>query len=492
MNRLFRDIIFNVLLVFVIPFVSCQAAGGSDSQMGDSIADKSGMTVKGVVTDASDKPIEGVVVNDGSNFTLTNDKGVYYLPTNLQQSSFVTISVPAGYQLPSTSGIASGYYAKLSSDKKVNQCNFTLRERTAPLNEFTYLAISDPQVKNTTQLGRFSEETIVDLKNYATLHSDKEIIGMTLGDNVWDAMGLFPLYKATVSNLGFTIFHTIGNHDFDLNYNDRHNTTDASGNYAEKTYESFFGPTDYSFNIGNVHVVTMKSIDYFKNKEYTTKFSTEQLEWLKKDLSYVKSGSLVFLNLHAPTSNRSTDGSGNISNAAQLMKILKDYRVHIFAGHTHFYENEEVTSTIYEHNIGAACGAWWAGEVNKDGSPNGFLVVDVKGDDVKWHYKATGSNLNYQFRVYKPGEFATQPGCVVVNYWDWDTRCQVKWYEDGVLKGAMEQFQDEDQDYITMKGEASGYRTLHLFRATPSAGTKKITIEVTNRFGEVYTENISI
>ena len=148
---------------------------------------------------------------------------------------------------------------------------------------------------------------------------------MTLGDNVWDAMGLFPLYKATVSNLGFTIFHTIGNHDFDLNYNDRHNTTDTSGKYAEQTYESFFGPTDYSFNIGNVHVVTMKSIDYFKNKEYTTKFSTEQLEWLKKDLSYVKSGSLVFLNLHAPTSNRSTDGSGNISNAAQLMKILKDY-----------------------------------------------------------------------------------------------------------------------------------------------------------------------
>jgi hypothetical protein len=130
--------------------------------------------------------------------------------------------------------------------------------------------------------------------------------------------------------------------------------------------------------------------------------------------------------------------------------------------------------------------------VNKDGSPNGFLVVDVKGDDVKWHYKATGRDLNYQFRVYKPGEFATQPGYLVVNYWDWDTRCQVKWYEDGVLKGTMEQFQDEDQDYITMKGEASGYRTLHLFRATPSAGTKRITIEVTNRFGEVYTENISI
>lgn len=64
-----------------------------------------------------------------------------------------------------------------------------------------------------------------------------------------------------------------------------------------------------------------------------------------------------------------------------------------------------VTPVIYEHNIGAACGAWWAGHVNRCGAPNGYLVVNVTGDDISWQYKATGRPFDYQFRVYKPGEF---------------------------------------------------------------------------------------
>lgn len=497
MKKIFVNIVFNLLVVLFIPFASCQANSGLNSSKdielsNGNIADIKGMTVKGFVLNTQNEPVEDVVVSDGSHFTVTNEKGIYYLPSDLAQSKFVIISVPSDYEITSDNGIASGFYAKLTYGKEVNQCNFILEKRAKPLNEFAYIAISDPQIKNATQLALFQTKTVPDLKNYATQNFRKEIYGMTLGDNIWDAMGLFPAYKSSVSSLGFTMFHTIGNHDFDLKYNDLHNTENPLSSYAEQSYESFFGPTDYSFNVGNVHVVTMKSIDYFKNKNYTENLTDDQLEWLKKDLSYVKTGSLVFLNIHAPTSNRSTNGSGNIRNAAQLIQILKDYRAHIFAGHTHFYENEKITSTIYEHNIGAACGAWWAGDVNRDGSPNGYLIVDVKGDDVKWHYKVTGRDLNYQFRVYKPGEFVTQSGYVVVNYWDWDTQCQVKWYEDGVLKGVMEQFSDEDQDFINMSGKAKGYKTLHLFRAAPSTGAKNITIEVTNRFGEVYTEDISI
>lgn len=494
MKKIFLHIVFNILVFLSISFASCQASSGLDNLKeievsSGVVADKEGMTVKGRVLDNENHPVAGVVISDGTHFTETSCDGIYYLPANLASSKYVTISTPADYEISSDKGIACGFYAQLTTGEKVNQRNFTLKKRTSTSDQFTYIAISDPQVKNITQLSRFQNETVSDLKNYAIENAGREILGMTLGDNVFDAMGLFPSYKSSVSSLGITMFHTIGNHDFDLNYNDRHNTTDPLSNYAEQNYELFFGPTDYSFNVGHVHVVTMKSTDYFKGKNYYTRFTTEQLEWLKKDLSYLKPGSLVFLNLHVPTSNQSSDG--NISNATELMHILKDYRVHIFAGHTHFYENVEVSPAIYQHNIGAACGAWWAGDVNRDGSPNGFLIVDVNGDEVKWHYKATGKNLNYQFRVYKPGEFATQAGYVVVNFWDCDGQCRVNWYEDGVLKGGMEQFSDEDQDFVTMNGRAKGYQTLHLFRAKPSTGAQNITIEVTNRFGEVYKENIS-
>ena len=112
--------------------------------------------------------------------------------------------------------------------------------------------------------------------------------------------------------------------------------------------------------------------------------------------------------------------------------------------------------------------------MNRCGAPNGYLVVTVKGNDVKWRYKATGRPTDYQFRVYKPGEFETQKQYVVANIWDWDMAYTVNWYEDGLLKGAMQQFDDEDQDYLTMKkGKRTGYHTRHLFRACPSKQAKK-------------------
>ena len=229
------------------------------------------------------------------------------------------------------------------------------------------------------------------------------------------------------------------------------------------------------------------------NKKYTERFTPEDLDWLRKDLSYVPEGSTVFLNVHAPVANNTVSAGGNARNANALFQLLRPYQVHIFSGHTHFYENQQPAPTIYEHNIGAACGAWWAGHVNRCGAPNGYLVVEVKGDDVKWRYKATGCSPDYQFRLYKPGEFESQKDYVVANIWDWDRTYTVNWYEDGVLKGAMQAFDDEDQDYINMvKGKKTGYHTRHLFRAQPAKGTKSVKVVVKNRFGEVFTKEVKL
>jgi hypothetical protein len=119
------------------------------------------------------------------------------------------------------------------------------------------------------------------------------------------------------------------------------------------------------------------------------------------------------------------------------------------------------------------------------------MIVDVDGDNVRWHFKPTGHDLNYQFKIYKPGEFSSQAEYIVANVWDWDNAYKINWYEDGILKGSMEQFSDIDQDFID-SGKVKVYRTDHLFRARPSSTAKKIKIEVTNRFGETYTETIEL
>ena len=397
---------------------------------------KKEIAVSGVVTDTQKQPVAGVVVTDGVNFTQTDDKGRYQLVSDPAQSKFVYLSVPADYKTNVENALPVGYYARIDAKKKKNRCDFSLVKREQPVQDFTFIAISD---------------------------------------------------------LDLTMYHVIGNHDFDKQYTALSLATNKE-EYGELVFGEHFGPTDYSLNVGKVHIISMKDIDYKGKKKYTEQFTPEQLEWLKKDLSYVKPGTTVLLNLHAPTANSTGRGGANARNAEQLFEILKDYKTHIFVGHTHFYENRIVTPVIYEHNIGAACGAWWAGYVNRCGAPNGYLVVNVTGDDISWQYKATGRPFDYQFRVYKPGEFQSQPKYLVVNVWDYDPAWKLSYYEDGIEKsGVMEAFDDEDQDYITMReGKATGYHTSHLFRVRPTDKAKSVKIVATNRFGQSFTQTVDL
>lgn len=447
--------------------------------------------VKGRVKDTKGKPVVGVVLSDGCHFTTTDADGCYVLDTDPKRFPLVYLSTPAAYELPQENGIAAGFYQSLDPEKKVNQCDFVLEKREKPSDKFIYIPISDPQVKNMRHLDRFRLETVPDLRHTADSLSHYEIIGMGLGDLVWDAMDLYAPYKEAVSNLGMTMFQCIGNHDFNLKYSDLERTGKVENGYGEQNYQQAFGPTDYSFNIGKVHVVVMKDIDYEGGKNYVERFTDAQLEWLRRDLSYVPEGSLVFLNVHAPVANTTVPAGYNTRNSNALFQILRPYEVHIFSGHTHFYENSRPAPTIYEHNIGAACGAWWAGHVNRCGAPNGYLIVHVDGDSLSWRYKATAQGSDYQMRIYAPGTFETQPDYVVANIWDWDMSYVVNWYENGRLMGAMQQFEDEDQDCIQMRnGKRTGYATRHLFRACPSKEARTVTVEVKNRFGETFEKTI--
>ena len=231
----------------------------------------------------------------------------------------------------------------------------------------------------------------------------------------------------------------------------------------------------------------MKDIDYDGNKKYTERFTPEDLDWLRKDFK------LCARRKHRiPERTRSGSQQHGIGRwkctqrQRAFSNYLRPYQVHIFSGHTHFYENQQPAPTIYEHNIGAACGAWWAGHVNRCGAPNGYLVVEVKGDDVKWRYKATGCSPDYQFRLYKPGEFESQKDYVVANIWDWDRTYTVNWYEDGVFERCHAGFlMMKTRIYINIgeRKEKPAIITRHSFSGhKPAKGTKSVKVVVKNRF----------
>ncbi len=448
---------------------------------------------KGVVRDKDGNGISKVVVNDGIHFTQTDSKGEWTLLSDTTFSKFVSISTPAAYKLPQQDGLAV-FYVPVKDLANETSYTFILEKRTNENKDFYYIAISDPQVRDEKDMKRWKTETVPDIQLLVdSLKQSREIIGMTLCDLVFDNMNLYGEYKASLQNMGMTVFQCIGNHDFNLKYQDLHNMRQMTPVYGEMVYGRYFGPTDYSFNMGRVHIVTMKNLNYVGHKRYIECMTDAQLAWLEKDLSYVPKGSLVFLNMHAAAWNK-VENAGNLRNANALENVLKDYDVHVFCGHTHYFQNNEVSPHLYEHNIGAACGAWWDSWVNQCGAPNGYLLVDIKGNNLKWHYKGTRRSFSYQFQTYNKGEFKSQSSFIVANIWDWDKSCKVVWYQDGRLMGDMEQFVDVDENFAASKKGSNKElpKTGHLFRAMPSDGAKEIKIVFTNHFGEVFSQKLKM
>lgn len=458
----------------------------------EAAAQNTALNFAGRVTDKAGKGIANVVVNDGRNFTKTDGQGAWTLTIDTVVSKFVSISTPADYRLPQRDGLSEDFYIAVGKLVAANgKHDFVLEKRKKQSDNFYYIPVSDPQVRNAGEMKRWRQETVPDIvQTVDSLKQSREVVGMTLGDLVFDNMSLYDEYKLSLKNTGATFFQCIGNHDFDLRYQDLHNMAAGTPVYGEMVYHRYFGPTDYSFNIGKAHIVTMKNLNYVGGKRYIECMTGAQLEWLKRDLNDVPRGGLVILNMHAAGWNK-IGKEGNLRNAAALQEVLKDYNVHVFCGHTHFSQNNEVTPNLYEHNIGAACGAWWAGWVNQCGAPNGYMVVDVNGTDLKWHYKGTRRAFSHQFRLYGKGKFLTQSSFVVANIWDWDSACRVVWYQDGKPMGEMEQFVDADETIAAMKKDRSQAElTGHLFRAMPADGAREIKVEWTNRFGEVYTQTL--
>ena len=451
-------------------------------------ADKA-VLLKGTVVDEEGRGIAGVVVNNGREFCRTDRHGAWQLLTDSTVSKFVSISTPRECVLPQTDGIASGFYIPVGEAFRHKTANiFRLQRRDSISDHFHYIAISDPQILNAHDMKRWRTETVAAIMRTASqLRKTGDVVGMTLGDVVFDNMNIYPQYVKSIRNRRMTFFQCIGNHDFEKAYADLHNSELGVEKYAERMFGKYFGPVNYSFNIGKAHVVTIKNINYRGGCKYEEEITDEDLQWLKRDLSYVSKNMVVILNMHAPAWN-SMEPIDNILNADRLRELLAPFEAHVFAGHTHFFENVEVAPTLYQHNIAAACGAWWTSNLNRDGAPNGYMVVDVDGTKLTWKYKLANVKGDCQMRVYKPGEFRTQKDCFVANVWEWDPHCRVVWYEDGKYKGLMQRFTDNDEAFLLTKPKKHQLaKTCHLFRAHPSSKKYRyMKIIFINRFGETF------
>ena len=376
-----------------------------------------GTTVFGLVS-SEEGPVANVVVSDGTEVTVTDDKGIYELKS-AKKWGYVFISVPSGYEVAAEGVFPQFYQTLKGAADVVEQKDFKLTKVDGQ-DRYKLFLLGDMHLANrTNDAAQFTQFT-TDLNAYMAQHSGQKMYALTLGDMTWDLYWYknnyaLPHFRETINRQVNTlqIYHTMGNHD-----NDFMTTSDYD---AAVKYVDCIGPTFYSFNIGQVHYVVMDNIDCSAydgtdSRNYVKKLSNEQLKWLAKDLAYVDKSTPLIVAMHAQIYKPTSTGFAfdhDSANTEALLAALDGYEVHFVTGHTHKVYNitpdDDVVKgrDIHEHNSGAICASWWWSgnltpgvHVSIDGAPGGYAIWDIDGTDFAWLYKSTGWPEEYQFRSY--------------------------------------------------------------------------------------------
>ncbi|MEN8248383.1 MAG: calcineurin-like phosphoesterase family protein [Bacteroidota bacterium] len=515
--------------------------------VGIEIPDKEGMTIKGIVY-CSGVGIPGVVVSDGIEVTVTDDNGIYYLPSE-KKYEYVYISVPGNYEVTNTENLPQ-FYKRLAGGSSVEQKDFSLVETDN--TKHVVLAMADWHLANrNNDVTQFSSGLLSDVNAIINNYNAQgiKVYGLTLGDLTWELFWYsnhfaLPEYLVQMYKINCTMFNIMGNHDNDPYY--------ADDWLAEQAYKDIVGPLYYSFNLGNVHYVVLDNIQYINSgasqgiigaRNYNEYITADQLTWLQKDLAAIsdKNTPIIIGMHHQLYSKPVVDENGNyqanlsVDNGSSFLSVLDDFtNVHVLTGHTHVNYSVEPFSSLMEHNTAAVSATWWwtgkngyaGNHICKDGSPGGYGVWEIDGTELEWYYKSISYPSDYQFRTYDlntthitaaefapnateedlavySGEYASQSIAneVLINVWGYDKSWTVEVTESG-NQLEVAQVNAKDPLHIvsyealrlnngaTPTGAFVTNTTPHFFKVKASSPTSTLEITVTDRFGNIYTETM--
>lgn len=380
------------------------------------IPDKDGMTIKGVVY-CGDEPVQGAQVSDGVNVTLTDENGWYYL-ASAKECGHVFVCNPKGYKYTRKAKYPE-FYKTVDTERPsaVEQADFELERDEA--TDHTILFLADIQMCGRNEDIRQYEENAVGDINTSISNArkqGKDVYVITLGDQSYNTywhsynIGIPEIHESMNLLDPDAIFNCMGNHD---------NNPKIAGDWAASAdYREQWGPTYYSFNIGEIHYVVLDNIE-FTNAECKNTFecniTTSVIKWLRKDLANVSKDTPIVVCMHAPLFYRPQCSKPNMPDptkyrynyGSQFYNSVKGFKdVRVFTGHAH--TNYTVSYlNMTEYNVGAIGGnLWWTGyfvngnSVCTDGSPGGYRVLDTSGKELKTYYKCIGFDNGYQFRCY--------------------------------------------------------------------------------------------
>ena len=569
MKRLFIPFLTLILALACTPDNGGEQNGNNNNNGGYTPTGK--ITVKGLVYGGGSTKLAGVVVSDGLLCVKTDETGYFEIDSDLSRTKFITASIPSGYMAPTNeNGLPIFYHQVTDEERKKDMVQHTFE--FLPINNnperYTLIVGADPQPR---QSGAgydniayhaldMCEDFYRDMKEKAATITDRNVYGMMLGDIVHEDMKLYANYVAGLKTLGFPMFNILGNHD-----NDYTAKNDTDG---RRKYEEYLGPTYYSFNIGKQHYVVLDNLIMKLRssdnslRDYDQGLTDEVWTWLQNDLAYVDRSTTIMVAAHSPMfmgdnmSERSKYAQNHRSDYANLFS--KFDKVHAWAGHSHttfnyVYPESSDLRNLEVHTVARSTGELWTNEYYANGTPRGYTVVEVDGDNISWYFKPTiyqrngftgktnpqpeykyrdydfdengvakmrkdGSDLTeaYQMKVYKPGEYhktykdmvdekPVDKSYIYVNVFLWDDKWEKPKYNGVTMTkvGYKDAYCLSDYE-IKNHYFSYGYKLaggsdygpadndIHtIFRAYEPNSKGKGTVTVVDRFGNEYSQSIS-
>lgn len=379
--------------------------------------------------ESDEQGISGVSVSNGRTVVQTGTQGRYKIPVQAGDVLFVT--KPAGYAVPVDEHNRPQFYYIHDPEGTPDSLDlkFAGIEPTGPLPEavnfplhpaekqtsFTALAFADPQAGTHEEL-RFVRDDVVD----EVLGTDAAF-GITVGDVVADNLALYPRHSRIVGQIGIPWWRVPGNHD--MNYQV------PSDEHATETYKRHFGPTNYSFEYGNVHFIALDNVQYKGQGEsfrysgsYRGYLTDEQLGWIKEDLASVPTDKLVVVATHIPlrtyaVGDTTSNWRPGTTNLRALLDVLDKYKVYSISGHDtsnswHVYLDEDDgwsgPGTFHHHVLAEVRGGSWEGPRDdrnvpaatmEDGTPNGYYSLHFNGTEYEAQFNPAHRPSDRQMRV---------------------------------------------------------------------------------------------
>ena len=531
-----RTILFLILLI-VTPLSLAQTATGrvfiDENRNG--------------LLDEGEVGLANVRVSNGASVVRTDATGRYRLAADEQTIIFIT--KPSNYAIPVNQHMLPQFYYIHQPNGSPAGMRYKGIEPTGPLpaeinfplierpekKKFEALLFADTQPQTTRELDYIRDDVVAEL-----VGSDAAF-GMTMGDIMFDDLSMLPRYNAIISKIGIPWYNVPGNHEINFESpNDR---------YSLETFKKFYGPPYFAFEYADALFVVLDNIDYKGGGEadpadvrgnggYEARISRSQLQWLAEELKHVEQERLVFIATHAPLG--SENGSYATDNREKLFRLLAGRpNLYSVAGHTHttdhvYFDKDDGFAgpgKFHHHVLATVSGAWWSGPFDergiavsdqRDGTPNGYHILEIDSTDVAVRFKGAGKPADYQMRIvfdvahhqlnvngirdFKAGELLDgrisqdhlNAAAIIVNLFDGGPNSKVRYrIEDGeyrplkrVLRKDPYMLEQYARHRSSKKTWVEATLSTHLFEADLDAnlppGVHAITVQAEDEFGRLH------